>query len=247
MPAHAATADGSQARRRRSGQPTVGLRPPSDRPDRPSARVAHRPSVVSRYTAGRSDARGREQVVLTHQAQDAVLGRAYARVPQPGPHLAVPLAVKRATGEDSPDALRQRRIQQRSWRPRTSPPLGLCRSATASGKLGAVQGSTGAGGKAEPLHLLVDSTGLKLCGTGEWLLEKHGTKTRRIHPVTAADQVGCLRLVGGLRVHVLASAATALESSSTSTASGSKSSPTHSFISAWPSCAGSARASRNSP
>ena len=30
-----------------------------------------------------------------------------------------------------------------------------------------------------PLHLLVDSTGLKLCGSGEWLLEKHGTKTRR--------------------------------------------------------------------
>ena len=32
----------------------------------------------------------------------------------------------------------------------------------------------------EPVHLLVDSTGLKLlCGAGEWLLEKHGTKTRR--------------------------------------------------------------------
>ncbi len=31
----------------------------------------------------------------------------------------------------------------------------------------------------EPLHLLVDSTGLKLCGAGEWLLKKHGTKTRR--------------------------------------------------------------------
>ena len=30
-----------------------------------------------------------------------------------------------------------------------------------------------------PVHLLVDSTGLKLCGSGEWLLEKHGTKTRR--------------------------------------------------------------------
>jgi hypothetical protein len=29
------------------------------------------------------------------------------------------------------------------------------------------------------LHLLVDSTGLKLCGAGEWLLEKHGAKTRR--------------------------------------------------------------------
>jgi Transposase DDE domain len=31
----------------------------------------------------------------------------------------------------------------------------------------------------EPVHLLVDSTGLKLCGRGEWLAEKHGTKTRR--------------------------------------------------------------------
>ena len=25
-----------------------------------------------------------------------------------------------------------------------------------------------------PLRLLVDSTGLKLCGAGEWLVEKHG-------------------------------------------------------------------------
>jgi hypothetical protein len=32
---------------------------------------------------------------------------------------------------------------------------------------------------AEAVHLLVDSTGLKLWGAGEWLLEKHGTKTRR--------------------------------------------------------------------
>ncbi len=31
----------------------------------------------------------------------------------------------------------------------------------------------------EPIHLLVDSTGLKLCGPGEWLIEKHGTRTRR--------------------------------------------------------------------
>jgi DDE family transposase len=31
----------------------------------------------------------------------------------------------------------------------------------------------------EPVHLLVDSTGLKLCGPGEWLVEKHGTRTRR--------------------------------------------------------------------
>jgi hypothetical protein len=27
-----------------------------------------------------------------------------------------------------------------------------------------------------PLHLLVDSTGLKLGGAGEWLIEKHGTR-----------------------------------------------------------------------
>src|SRR3954470_18214274 len=31
----------------------------------------------------------------------------------------------------------------------------------------------------EPMQLLVDSTGLKLCGAGEWLVEKHGTRTRR--------------------------------------------------------------------
>ena len=31
----------------------------------------------------------------------------------------------------------------------------------------------------EPVHLLVDSTGLKLGGPGEWLLEKHGTRKRR--------------------------------------------------------------------
>jgi hypothetical protein len=30
-----------------------------------------------------------------------------------------------------------------------------------------------------PVHLLVDTTGLRLCGPGEWLIEKHGTRTRR--------------------------------------------------------------------
>ena len=29
----------------------------------------------------------------------------------------------------------------------------------------------GGGGDAQPMHLLVDSTGLKLCGAGEWLVE----------------------------------------------------------------------------
>jgi len=30
-----------------------------------------------------------------------------------------------------------------------------------------------------PVHLLVDSTGLRLCGPGGWLVEKHGARTRR--------------------------------------------------------------------
>jgi hypothetical protein len=42
-----------------------------------------------------------------------------------------------------------------------------------------------------PVHLLVDSTGLKLCGPGEWLAEKHGTKRRRawrvLHLATDTD------------------------------------------------------------
>src|SRR3954467_2052462 len=42
-----------------------------------------------------------------------------------------------------------------------------------------------------PVHLLVGSTGLKLCGPGEWLIEKHGTKRRRawsvLHLATDAD------------------------------------------------------------
>ncbi len=40
-------------------------------------------------------------------------------------------------------------------------------------------GNAGTDADSEPMHLLVDSTGLKLCGKGEWLLEKHGTATRR--------------------------------------------------------------------
>ena len=33
--------------------------------------------------------------------------------------------------------------------------------------------------RAEPLHLLVDGTGLKNCGEGEWLDQKHGIRSRR--------------------------------------------------------------------
>jgi hypothetical protein len=32
---------------------------------------------------------------------------------------------------------------------------------------------------AAPIHLLVDSPGLRLCGWGEWLVDKHGSKRRR--------------------------------------------------------------------
>ncbi|WP_043343753.1 IS5 family transposase [Belnapia moabensis] len=43
----------------------------------------------------------------------------------------------------------------------------------------------------EPVHLPVDSTGLRLCGPGEWLIEKHGSKRRRgwkvLHLATNAD------------------------------------------------------------
>jgi hypothetical protein len=50
---------------------------------------------------------------------------------------------------------------------------------------------TAADGDNRPVPLLVDSTGLKLCGPGEWLAEKHGTKRRRawrvLHLATDAD------------------------------------------------------------
>ena len=43
----------------------------------------------------------------------------------------------------------------------------------------------------QPVHLLVDSTGLRLCGPGEWLVEKHGSQVRRawrkLHLGTDAD------------------------------------------------------------
>ena len=42
-----------------------------------------------------------------------------------------------------------------------------------------------------PVHLLVDGTGLRLCGPGGWLVEKHGTRRRRawrvLHLATDAD------------------------------------------------------------
>jgi hypothetical protein len=57
---------------------------------------------------------------------------------------------------------------------------------------------------AEPVHLLVDSTGLRLCGPGEWLVERHGSRKRRswrklhasVHRRTRADG-----LAESLRIH----------------------------------------------
>jgi len=39
--------------------------------------------------------------------------------------------------------------------------------------------SSEAGRRAEPVHLLVDSTGLKLCGSSEWRVETHGARGKR--------------------------------------------------------------------
>jgi hypothetical protein len=44
-----------------------------------------------------------------------------------------------------------------------------------------------------PVHLLVDSTGLRLCGPGEWLVERHGSRAcrlwRKLHLATD-DETG---------------------------------------------------------
>src|SRR3954468_24486790 len=53
-------------------------------------------AVVGAWTPRRGDARGREQAVLAHQPQDAALGGAHPGDAQPGPDLAMTLAVERA-------------------------------------------------------------------------------------------------------------------------------------------------------
>ena len=55
----------------------------------------------------------------------------------------------------------------------------LSRRRAATLELPQPQHSADADSNAEPMHLLVDSTGLKLCGAGEWLLERYGTKACR--------------------------------------------------------------------
>src|SRR5215212_1463429 len=61
---------------------------------------------------------------------------------------------------------------------RRSPGLTLARSLAQAQRTG-------------PVHIVIDSTGLKVYGAGEWLEEKHGTKRRRawrvLHLATDAD------------------------------------------------------------
>src|SRR3954453_21276338 len=84
-------------------------------------------AVVVARTPGRADPRGREQVVRAHEPQYPALGGANARHAQPGPDLAVTLAVKRAGGQDGLDRLDQGRIRHRpnrAWTPRQLAPRG---------------------------------------------------------------------------------------------------------------------------
>src|SRR3954453_12276337 len=76
-------------------------------------------AVVVARASGRADPRGREQVVRAHEPQHPALGRANARHAQPGPDLAVTLAVKRAGGQDRADRVDQGRIRHRPNRART--------------------------------------------------------------------------------------------------------------------------------
>ena len=53
-----------------------------------------------------------------------------------------------------------------------------------------------------PLHLLVDSTGLKLCGTGEWLHERYGTRMKERPDVHIMQVCAALGAAGGALVSV---------------------------------------------
>ena len=67
--------------------------------------------------ARRAAARGGEQVVLAHQPQHPAPGGAGATMAQPGPDLAMPLAMEGAGGQHRPDRLQEVGIWHRSPRP----------------------------------------------------------------------------------------------------------------------------------
>src|SRR3954464_13618566 len=78
-------------------------------------------AVVVAWASGCPSPGGREEVVLAHEPQYPALGGANARIAQPGPDLAVTLAVKADGGQDGLDRLDQGRIRHRpnrAWTPR---------------------------------------------------------------------------------------------------------------------------------
>src|SRR5918998_4726412 len=75
-------------------------------------------AVVGPRAAGRADPRGGEQAVRAHQPQHPALGGAHPGMAQPGPDLAVALAMERTGGEHGADRLDQRRIRHGSDRTR---------------------------------------------------------------------------------------------------------------------------------
>jgi hypothetical protein len=50
-----------------------------------------------------------------------------------------------------------------------------------------------------PVRLLVDSTGLRLGGHGEWLVEKHGSKRRRAWGIV--NLTSCIRILNRSMEH----------------------------------------------
>jgi len=72
-----------------------------------------------------ADPAWRQQVVRTHQPQDAALGGADAGKAQPRPDLAVALAVERARGQQLADRLDQRLVGHRPDRAWPTPEAGL--------------------------------------------------------------------------------------------------------------------------
>ena len=76
--------------------------------------------VMAARPARRAAARGGEQVVLAHQPQHPAPGGAGATMAQPGPDLAMPLAMEGAGGQHRPDRLQEVGIWHRS--PRPGPP-----------------------------------------------------------------------------------------------------------------------------
>src|SRR4051794_37487886 len=70
-------------------------------------------AVVVARASGCPDPGGRKQVVRAHEPQHPAFGRANASHAQPGPDLAVTLAVKGAGAQDGTDRLQQGRIRHR--------------------------------------------------------------------------------------------------------------------------------------